>query len=741
VVASVLVLGALLIALGLGVSPNIDTNLVQIGEWIWPGYASELRFDPEKPDCDLADIDAKLAACPAGGEAPAEGTPAGGDPFGGEDPFGGGEAGATPPPAPSTPAVDPGDPFAADGDPFAGGGDPFAENQGTSAGTSCTALKAYRETCGARWQQYDTIVAKSTDTSRTYRAFEVFVGDLAKFPYWKHLLIVVVVLAALSTGAHRMAIALRDARTLSEHRVAQGSQVLAFGLLVASNVADYGVQMASEAERENPEIPLFWAIGFALLAGVSLFHLVVTPQGVVRGATNAGRLLMVVPLFAYMVVIGGVYFLVAEGHPSGLAIFLSKLLQVPRVYLGVGLYLWAGMLFSLTRVAPIALGVLRPWQLPPSILAWIFVVGAAVPTAYSGASGIFVLAAGAVLFEQLRKAGATPRLALAATAMSGSLGVVLAPCLVIVLIAALNNDVTTSELFGSGIWVFALTAVLSLVGFIAREKTKFVVPDVGRAWAATGRALLALLPYAGLSALVVAAYTFLLATPVNENTAMLVLPAMLLVLVFYDRVYAPPRVDNQPLPRSDLNIGRSLVTATGESSDHIGAILMLMIGSIIVGGVVERTEVMSYFPAQIGGPYVTMTVLVVAMVLVGMTMDALGAVVLVSASLAGLATASGIHAVHFWLMVLVAFELGYLSPPVALNQLLARQVVGQEAHVEEDDVRGAWNRNEHWLLPVVIMATALILVAYGGFFFFPPRQVGPGTEMSQNGAPPMLEQP
>ena len=74
-----------------------------------------------------------------------------------------------------------------------------------------------------------------------------------------------------------------------------------------------------------------------------------------------------------------------------------------------------------------------------------------------------------------------------------------------------------------------------------------------------------------------------------------------------------------------------------------------------------------------------MTALVGLMVLVGMTMDALGAVVLVSVTLAKVAYDNGIDPVHFWMMVLVAFELGYLTPPVALNHLLARQVIGPES--------------------------------------------------------------
>ena len=42
------------------------------------------------------------------------------------------------------------------------------------------------------------------------------------------------------------------------------------------------------------------------------------------------------------------------------------------------------------------------------------------------------------------------------------------------------------------------------------------------------------------------------------------------------------------------------------------------------------------------------------------------------------------------MMVLVAFELGYLTPPVAINHLLARQVIGDAARVEDIPVEGGW---------------------------------------------------
>ena len=69
-------------------------------------------------------------------------------------------------------------------------------------------------------------------------------------------------------------------------------------------------------------------------------------------------------------------------------------------------------------------------------------------------------------------------------------------------------------------------------------------------------------------------------------------------------------------------------------------------------------------------------------------------------------------------MVLVAFELGYLTPPVALNHLLARQVIGEDANLENDMVEGFWARNEHLWLPMLVMGTALLIVAFVPFMWY-----------------------
>lgn len=771
------VLGFLLLALAVGVAPNFDTRLVNLGEGFWPGYAKDLRSDPTPPECDLAALEVRLRACPADATGAPAGAPGGGDPFGGEDPFAEeGAPGAEPAPraeddpfegedpfadagdapapaaeddpfggadpfaegpaaeagAGAAPADDPfggEDPFAAGGadpaagptadpdDPFAGG-DPFAEAPPTAAAENCPALRSLADRCASRHADYTERVERLTPGVRRFRAVETAVSDFARFDYWKHLLSLLLLLGAFSTTARRQHIALREPETALEHRITQGLQLIVHLAFVVSSWADWQVGQQGTAEVEHRTLPLIWVGGFGALALVNLFHMIKLPAGL-RSGFSLVRLLTSVPLYVYMGLVALGYFQVLEGHDSGMAIYLHKFVQHPSIYIGIGLYIWAGMMLSETRLAQRVFDVLIPWRLPPAILAWLVVVLAALPTAYSGASGIFVIAAGAVVFHQLKKAGASPRLALSATAMSGSLGVVLRPCLVVVLVAILNKQVTTDELFSRGFQVFALTALLYLVAMLLRNRDGFTLAPLSEGATGTLRALKRIAPYVLVGVGVLVFQSVVLDTQISEHTAAFMLPAILIALVIYDTrfgAFGANEDDDERLQEIPDRALPALTRATRESSGHIGALLMLMAGSVGLGGVVERAELMSLVPQDLGSPIAAMGILVVAMVLVGMTMDALGAVVLVSVTIAPLAYKNGIDPVHFWMMVLVAFELGYLTPPVAINHLLARQVIGDAARVEDIPVEGGWiARNEHLWLPMVVMGAALVLVAFVPF--------------------------
>src|SRR5690606_39658151 len=103
------------------------------------------------------------------------------------------------------------------------------------------------------------------------------------------------------------------------------------------------------------------------------------------------------------------------GHLAGIWIYLDTPMDFSETFLNVALYVWAGMMLKQTRLASLVFNLFRPWKLAPEVLAFLVGMIAAVPTAYTGASGIFVIAAGAVIYAELRAVGARRHLALAAT--------------------------------------------------------------------------------------------------------------------------------------------------------------------------------------------------------------------------------------------------------------------------------------------------------------------------------------
>lgn len=755
------VLLLLVVAVAHGTGEKLHAQLLKFGENNWPGYAL-LRSDPVPPECDpkqfeagavlpvtpkteedelLDDLlddspdDADLDADAEAGtgdqgdldeDGAAEGDASGGAPG----------PSAPPPPQPGVALAQgeiddpPEEPLSAEPPE-----EPLTEDDGMDlldelAGTdgddeqpSAAAMQAARDACQRRHDAYAATVELITPSLTRFRSFEKGVASAVQYAveHMRHLLALLLLISAVTATALRSHIALRPPKSALDHRISSLGQLGVNALLLLSAWTHWRVQAEAGIAQQDPMLPVVWIAGFAAMLLVNLVLLVRTPRGATPGG-SIGHALLAVPLYASMGLTAGLYFLIAEGHPSGLSIYLTKLTEHASLYIFVGLYVWVGMLLKGTQLARIAFDLVRPWKLPAELLAVIVVLAAAIPTAYSGASGIFVMATAAIIFEELIRAGARKNLAVAATAMSGGFGVVLNPCLLVVIVASLNKEVTTDQIYGAGMKIFLATAAVLLVVALITSRKRLRLPPVGQAARETGRGLLRLLPYAALIAIVLGAYKIGLQTGVDEHSAPTVLPVLLLVLLVYDR-YAARRAARAAAPTAappaapEPGFGSTVVDASSETSGHIGALLMLMGLSVCLGGVVERAELMSLLPQSFASPVLAMMLLVVMLVIIGMTMDPYGAVILVSASIARLAYDSGIDPLHFWLTVLVAFELGYLTPPVALNHLLVRQVVDLDAVPDGAPKRSFWLRHEATLLPVVIMGARLLLVAFVPFFW------------------------
>ena len=669
----------------LNTSHALHAQLLQLGENIWDGYF-QLRNDPIAPVCNPSmDIDSELARLIR--EANTQ-----------EDDW---------------------DLFEAEP------ADPQIMRQ---------SLLAAQTQCVQQHEFYSQTSQRITPAVQVFRTLEKSIASFGEFGLTAQriMLAVLVLICGMTALFRRHHIAIRPMITAMDYRVAATAQLAASAILFYSvySFREVAFSAGVDVSLQHSILHNLWIAGFGSILLLSVYQFLFIPKDAEPGGSFLKAQLSV-PLYATMCIISGGYF-IATGHTAGIGIYLNQMMELSQLFLNVGLYVWIGMLLKRTELAQVVFNIFRPFKMAPELLAVVVVAIAAIPTAYTGASGIFVIAVGGLIYAELRRAGARRQLALAATAMSGSLGVVLRPCLLVVIIAALNNEVTTDQLFGWGVKVFLLTTVLfagiSLLtgrNSIRMEKPTVALPEFIQA-------LKPLIPYIVIIGLTLAVYGLALNAWLDEFSAPFILPVLLLVILIYERAaqekgllkrenmnieYVENRLEKSwdDLRDGNDSIEKTIREATTETTGHIGALLMLMGLSVSIGGVVERAELMSMVPTTFESVWLAMALLVALLVVIGMVMDPYGAVILVSATIASIAYDSGIHPVHFWMVTLVAFELGYLSPPVALNHLLTRQVVGEEeVRLAKEETAGMsfWYRHERILLPLVTMAIALAIVAF-----------------------------
>lgn len=630
--------------------------------------------------------------------------------------------------------------------------DEFADFFGAASESDVRAsLLAAQQLCEEKYQFYDKAMKhiESHPSLRAYRTMETTFFGIFKFGTENRtiFLLIMVFFAAITASLKIHHIGLRSPKTRVDFRVYSVAMVLGNALLTASTVSQYRslINSGVTLTTETLVIAWLWMGLFGILTLISVYQLFRIPKTALPGG-NFGLALLSIPLYAFMSILTGIAFTFFMDYPMGQGIYLSILVEFSGIFLNLALFIWAGMLLTQTRVMDLFLNILRPWNLAPETLTWLILLAAAIPTAYTGASGIFVIAAGAIIYKEVWNSGARRQYALAVSAMSGSLGVVIRPCLLVVLIAMLDSrHVTSDELFDHGFYVFWLTAFIFLGVSLLLAETKFRVNSPKVAIPGMLRAFMPVIPYIVITVIVLAFYKYGLDTSMNEFTAPVILPLVLIAIILFDKLRKEPEYIPQVEAHESLvkqheqdspylrehgaqsdqyrrGFFSSMHFATAETVGHIGALIILMALSASVGGLIERTEIVEYLPTHLGSIYISLFFIAMLLALIGMCTDPFGAVILVAATIAPVAYENGIHPIHFWMIVLVAFELGYVTPPVALNHLLTRLSVGDEEVASADreakeKYTSFYYRYERWLLPIMVLFPALMIVTFAPYIF------------------------
>jgi len=550
---------------------------------------------------------------------------------------------------------------------------------------------------------------------KAFTAVESVFANISIFSinHQKTILILLLMLCGSFATLRNEHIAFRGIRSRLDHVISNGSQLLANSALSFSAYSFYQGNLSAGTKVSEPQLLIILIVGSGMIALINLFYLL-KPAIHLTTEKNILYSLLTIPIHTWMLLIAASHFFITEGHPPGLTIYFTQIFQLTNLHLAIGLYIWVGMLLKETLLGSKVFDVFKPWNFPPEILACIAIAIMAVPTAYTGASGIIIIAMGAVVYQELRRVGTRRQLALAVTAMTGSSGVVLRPCLLVVGIAILNKEVLSDDLFYWGARVFMLTLAVFFFFAMLTKKSPLEITPFKEAILPSLSRLKPLLPYLLILLGAMFIYANLLNAYLDEFSAPIILPVIIIAFIIYERRFSKDFVERNKLAGASPTISGAFSSAINLTSVQIGALIMLMACSFTIGGMLERTGGEFAIPEAFSSVYLAMAFLIMFLVFIGMVMDPFGALILVSFLIAPIAYEHGIEPIHFWMTCLVAFELGYLSPPVSLNHLLTRQVIGNEEvdlALQEGDT--FYYRHERILLPLLVMSTTLLIVAFG----------------------------
>ena len=361
------------------------------------------------------------------------------------------------------------------------------------------------------------------------------------------------------------------------------------------------------------------------------------------------------PLFA---VIAASAMLGFHGQDSDLMIMAIEIQSIGSMpfLAAIPLFTFAGYLLSESN-APKRLvrltGAMLGWM--PGGLAIVCLAACAFFTAFTGASGVTIIALGAILYPALKQDGYGDKFNLGLVTSAGSLGLLFAPSLPLILYGVIA-EVSIDNLFLAGI-LPGLLMLIMLSGYslwvnrgIRKPLSSFSFKEVG---AALRESLWELpLPIVVLGGI----YSgFFAVSEAAAITALYVLIIEVLVL---------REIPLRELPR----IMRSSMVL-------VGGILIILSVSIASTSYMIDAEIPQKLFEIVAGMVSSQTTFLILLLffllILGAILDIFSAIILVVPLILPIAAGYGVNEVHLGIVFLAAMQLGYLTPPVGLNLFIA----------------------------------------------------------------------
>ncbi len=373
------------------------------------------------------------------------------------------------------------------------------------------------------------------------------------------------------------------------------------------------------------------------------------------------------PLFTLILSVSILGFMYQEIDLTVIPIELYRLTNTPLL-LALPLFTFSGYIMGesktserLVRLSSAFLGWL------PSELVLVTLLSSALFTAFTGATGVTIVALGALLYPALIRSGYQENYSLGLVTTSGSLGLLLPPSLPLILYVVivqqldLGQTITMEQAFLAGILpTLMMITVLFLWGIWQTRHHPLTNKSRSRRLF-NGKELLSALRDAIWEIplpMIVLGGIFSGIFAVSEAAAV---TALYIIIV---EVFIYKEISLKQLPEIIVN-----------SMTMIGGILLILACALAMTNYLIDAEIpiiiFEWIQNHVSSQITFLLLLNVFLLLLGAVLDIFSAIVIISPLIVPVAINFGIHPVHLGIIFLANMQLGYLTPPVGMNLFIA----------------------------------------------------------------------